>query len=263
MVGDTRVRELATLAREFDPAELGQGARADRLPAFLPAVAPLVTVLVVNLLMNFVVLPRLDTAFLAEPRWGGISLSAVGGVWAVIVALAAGTLVLLALHWQRLPDLRESVDSGANASVLPVLSVASLVGFGGVVAAMPAFGMVRDWVLGIGGGPLVSLAAAINVLSALTGSASGGMTIALGTLGETYMRLAAEYGIDPALMHRIAVMSSGTLDCLPHNGAVVTLLKVTGTTHGQSYGDLVMAVVVGPVLALLAVLLIGSFAGSF
>lgn len=263
MVGDTRLRELATVAREFDPAELGHGVRTDEPPPFLSAFAPLATVLVVNLVMSFVVLPRLDTAFLAEPRWGGTSLSAVGGVWAVIVALAAGIVVLLALHWRRLPDLKETADSGANASVLPVLSVGSLVGFGGVVAAMPAFEMVRDWVLGIGGGPLVSLAAAINVLSALTGSASGGMTIALGTLGETYMRLAAEYGIDPALMHRIAVMSSGTLDCLPHNGAVVTLLKVTGTTHAQSYGDLVMAVVVGPVLALLAVLLLGSFVGSF
>ncbi|MCU0983664.1 MAG: GntP family permease [Acetobacteraceae bacterium] len=263
MADDTRVRELVTVAREFDPAELGHGVRTDAPPAFLPAFAPLATVLVVNLLMSFVVLPRLDTSVLAEERWGGISLSAVGGVWAVIVALAAGILVLLALHWRRLPDLKESVDAGANASVLPVLSVASLVGFGGVVAAMPAFELVRDWVLGIGGGPLVSLAAAINVLSALTGSASGGMTIALGTLGETYMRLAAEYGIDPALMHRIAVMSSGTLDCLPHNGAVVTLLKVTGTTHGQSYADLVMAVIVGPVLALVAVLVIGSFVGSF
>jgi H+/gluconate symporter-like permease len=263
MVDDQRLRELATVAREFDPAELGQGMRTDAPPGFLPSVLPLATVLMVNLVMSFFVLPLLDTSFLAEPRWGGTSLAAVGGVWAVIVALAAGILVLLALHWQRLPALKETVDSGANASVLPVLSVASLVGFGGVVAAMPAFAMVRDWVLSIGGGPLVSLAAAINVLSALTGSASGGMTIALGTLGETYMQLAAEFGIDPALMHRIAVMSSGTLDCLPHNGAVVTLLKVTGTTHAESYGDLVMSVVVGPVIALVAVLVIGSLVGSF
>jgi len=226
-------------------------------------VLPLAAVLLVNVAMSFVVLPRMDAAFLGEERWGNTSISAVGGVWAVIVALAAGIAVLLALHWQRLPNLKESVDSGANASVLPVLSVGSLVGFGGVVAAMPAFAVVRDWVLGIGGGPLVSLAAAITVLSALTGSASGGMTIALGTLGETYVRLAAEYGIEPALMHRIAVMSSGTLDCLPHNGAVVTLFKVCGTTHAESYGDLVMSVIVGPVIALVVVIALGSLFGSF
>ena len=76
------------------------------------------------------------------------------------------------------------MDAGANASVLPALSVASLVGFGAVVAALPAFAVVRDWVLSIGGGPLVSLAVATNVLAALTGSASGGLTIALDALGE-------------------------------------------------------------------------------
>jgi H+/gluconate symporter-like permease len=73
-----------------------------------------------------------------------------------------------------------------------VLSVASLVGFGSVVAALPAFAMVRDWVLSVEGGPLVSLAVATNVLASLTGSASGGLTIALDALGGTYMRLAAE-----------------------------------------------------------------------
>ncbi len=114
------------------------------------------------------------------------------------------------------------MDAGVNASALPVLSVASLVGFGSVIAALPAFAMVRDWVLGIEGGPLVSLAVATNVLAALTGSASGGLTIALDSLGGAYMRIAAEQGIDPGLMHRVAVIGAGTLDMLPHNGAVVT-----------------------------------------
>ncbi len=64
--------------------------------------------------------------------------------------------------------------------------------------ALPAFALVRDWVLGIGGRPTRPLAIATNVLSALTGSASGGLTIALDALGPTYMRLAGEQGIDPA-----------------------------------------------------------------
>jgi len=119
----------------------------------------------------------------------------------------------------------------SSASVRPILSVASLVGFGAVVAAIPAFAIVRNWVLSIAGGPLVSLAIATNLLAALTGSASGGLTIALDALGSTYMRLAAEHGIDPALMQRIAALSAGTLDSLPQNGAVVTLLAVCGSTH--------------------------------
>jgi H+/gluconate symporter-like permease len=213
--------------------------------------------------MSLVVLPRLDVAFLAEDRWGPTSLSAVGGIWAVVVALASAIVVLLVLNYRRLPALRETIDAGANAAVLPILSVASLVGFGAVVADLPAFSVVRDAVLSIGGGPLVSLAAATNVLSALTGSASGGMTIALGALGETYLALAVEHGIDPGLMHRVAAIGSGTLDALPHNGAIVTLLAVCGTTHRESYSHIVMAVILGPILALVAVIALGSAFGSF
>jgi H+/gluconate symporter-like permease len=128
---------------------------------------------------------------------------------------------------------------------------------------LPAFAIVRDWVLSIGGGPLVSLAAATNVLSALTGSASGGLTIALDALGDTYMRLASEQGIDPALLHRVAVISSGTLDSLPHNGAVVTLLAVCGATHSESYRDIVVVAIAGALLALVAVIVLGSMFGSF
>ena len=212
----------------------------------------------VNLLMSFVVLPRLDTAFLAEPRWGATSLSAVGGVWSVATALAAAIVTLLLTTGRRLPVMRASVDAGANAAVLPAFSVASLVGFGAVVAALPAFALVRDWVLGLGGGPLVSLAVATNVLSALTGSASGGLTIALDALGPTYMQLAAQHGIDPALLHRVAVIGAGTLDSLPHNGAVVTLLAVCGSSHAKSYFDIVMVGIVGALLALVAVIVLGA-----
>ncbi|MFP4904652.1 GntP family permease, partial [Paraburkholderia sp. BR14261] len=145
----------------------------------------------------------------------------------------------------------------------PVLSVGSLVGYGAVIAALPAFEAVRDWVLGIGGGPLVSLAVATNLLAGLTGSASGGLTIALDALGGTYMELAAQHGIDPALLHRVAVMSSGTLDSLPHNGAVVTLLAVCGSTHRESYRDLVVVSIVGALIALAVVIVLGSLFGSF
>jgi H+/gluconate symporter-like permease len=260
---DQIIRERATTAREFDPAELRHGQSSDSVPPIGLAVLPLVTVVGVNLLMALIVLPRLDFAFLAEERWGATSLAAVGGVWSVAVALATATLILVLTNRHRLPTLRESMDAGANASVLPALSVASLVGFGAVVAMLPAFESVRDWVLSINGGPLVSLTVATNVLAALTGSASGGLTIALDALGETYMRLAAEQGIDPALLHRVAVIGAGTLDSLPHNGAVVTLLAVCGATHRESYLDIVMVAILGAVVALAAVIVLGSTFGSF
>jgi H+/gluconate symporter-like permease len=155
------------------------------------------------------------------------------------------------------------MDAGANAAVLPIISVASLVGFGAVVAMLPAFDVVKSWVLGIQGGPLVSLALATNILAALTGSASGGLTIALDALGPTYMHIAEQVGLNPALMHRVAVIGSGTLDSLPHNGAVVTLLAVCGSTHRESYRDIVVVAIAGPVLALVAVIALGSSLGSF
>jgi len=260
---DPVIRERVTTAREFDPAEIRHGQHGATPVPFGIAVLPLVVVVGMNLLMSLVILPRLDFSFLADERWGGTSLSAVAGVWSVVVALAAAILTLVLFNRQRLPTLRESMDAGANASVLPAFSVASLVGFGAVVAALPAFSVVREAVLSIGGGPLVSLAAATNVLAALTGSASGGMTIALDALGETYMRIAAEQGIDPALMHRVAAIGSGTLDSLPHNGAVVTLLAVCGSTHGESYLDIVMVGIVSALIALVAVIVLGSAFGSF
>ena len=263
VVDDELVRERATVAQSFDPAEIAHGSLTKIPPPIGLAALPLVVVIAVNLLMSFWVLPQIDASFLAEPRWGKTSLTAVGGVWAVIVALAAASVVLIAANRQRLPSLRQSIDAGANASVLPAFSVASLVGFGAVVAALPTFGLVRDWVLSIGGGPLVSLAVATNVLAALTGSASGGLTIALDALGATYMRIAAEAGIDPAIMHRVAVIGAGALDSLPHNGAVVTLLAVCGSSHRESYFDIVMVAIVGALLALVAVIILGTMAGSF
>ncbi|RKT43821.1 GntP family permease [Thiocapsa rosea] len=261
--GDPLVRERATVAGTFDPPEVHQGQVSPDLPPAFIAFLPLLVVVAVNLAMSFLVLPNLDLSYLAEDRWGPTSPSAVGGIWSVIVALLAAILTLLALNWKRLPRLRDTVDAGLNASVLPVISVACLVGFGTVVAAMPAFELVRDWVLGIEGGPLVSLAVSTNVLAALTGSASGGLTIALEALGPTYMQLAAELGIDPALMHRVAVIGAGTLDSLPHNGAVVTLLAVCGATHKESYLDIVMVAIVGATIALAAVIVLGTLFGSF
>jgi H+/gluconate symporter-like permease len=263
VVQDFIVRERATTASSFDPAEIRHGRQSVAAPSIVLAILPLAIVIAVNLYMSLFKLPALDASYLAEEAWGATSLSAVGGVWAVVTALAAAIVTLIAVNFRRLPALRESIDAGVNASVLPVLSVASLVGFGSVVAALPAFTMVRDWVLSIEGGPLVSLAVATNVLASLTGSASGGLTIALDALGSTYMRLATEQGIDPGLLHQVAVIGAGTLDSLPHNGAVVTLLAVCDSTHRESYFDIVIVSIVGGLLGLTAVIGLGTVFSSF
>ena len=261
--GDPPFRERATTASAFDPAEISRGHQSTEAPGAFVAALPLLVVVAVNLVASLLLLPRLDLEFLSGERWGGAGAASVTGVWSVLLALVIAIVTLVAINRRRLPALRDTVDAGATASVLPVLSVASLVGFGAVVAAMPAFAVVRDWVLNIGGGPLVSLALATNILAALTGSASGGLTIALEALGGPFMQMAAELAIDPALLHRVAVIGAGTLDSLPHNGAVVTLLAVCGTTHKQSYFDIVMVAIVSAILGLAAVIVLGTMFGSF
>jgi H+/gluconate symporter-like permease len=261
-VVDEKIREHATAAGDFDPAEILHGQHSSSEPRFALAILPLVVVMAVNFLLSLVVLPRLDFSYLAEVPWK-TTIRAVAGVWSVVVALAAGTLAVVIINYRRLPALRKSMDAGANSSVLPLLTVGSVVGFGAVVAALPAFAAIRDAVLSIRGGPLISLTVAMNVLAGLTGSASGGMTIALDALGKTYLSLATEHGIDPELLHRLTTISAGTLDALPHNGTVLTVLQVSGLTHRESYFDMVMTVIVSVIISLVAVLVLGSVFGSF
>ncbi|HEY2679042.1 MAG TPA: GntP family permease, partial [Steroidobacteraceae bacterium] len=257
------VRERAASADNFDTAELTHGHRSEQLPSFALAAAPILIVLVVNLLMSLFVLPRMYTGFLAQPRFGETSLSAVSGVWSVVTALAIASLALVLTLRKRMPKLRATLDAGANASVLPALNTASLVGFGAVVAALPAFAVVRDGFLAVPGGPLVSLAVAANVMGGITGSASGGLNITLNALGEIYAQLAAAHGIHPELMHRVAAIGSGALAMLPHNGAVVTLLAICGATQRGSYREIMMVGLVGPMIALTGVITLGKIFGAF
>jgi H+/gluconate symporter-like permease len=257
------VREQAAPAGDFDPAELPHGKQSESGPPIVLAMLPIIVVIVTNFLMALVVFPRLDSSFLSEPRWGGITIGAVSGVWSVLVALGLANLTVILINFRRLPSVRETLDAGANSAALPMLMIASLVGFGAVVAAVPAFALVRDAVFSVQGGPLVSLALSMNVLAGLTGTASGGMAIVLNAFGADFMHLATEHGIDPELMHRITTMSAGTLDALPHNGTVLLLLQISGLTHRESYLDMVMTVIVSCIIALVAVLILGTVFGSF
>src|SRR5262249_59090618 len=128
------------------------------------------------------------------------------GVWSVVVALASAIATLIAVNYRYFPALRASMDAGANASVLPAVTIASLVGFGAVVAALPAFAAVRDWGLDIEGGPLGSLAIATNILAALTRSAAGGLPIALHPLRPSHLKRAPQNGPHPPLTPPAALL---------------------------------------------------------
>lgn len=259
------LRELAQ-GEGFDVASIDESGDAHKggLPSVAVAALPIVLVIALNFMLSAFVLPAMDTSYLAEDRFGGVSFGSVKGVWSILIALAISSVVMTALNTERLTSLKGTLDDGANAATSPAFNTASLVGFGAVIASLPAFNIIRDAVLGIApGNPLISLAVAVNVLAGITGSASGGMSIALQTLGDTYLELARSAGIHPDLLHRVTTIATGGLDALPHNGAVITLLAVCKMTHREAYKDLFIATCASPIVALAAILLIASFTGSF
>jgi H+/gluconate symporter-like permease len=264
VVPDRDLRERAA-GEGFDVMELPVEARPQApLPTPALALLPLVLVIALNLLFTFVIIPAMDTGYLALPLYGETSIDQVRGIWAVIAALVLSILTVIALNWRRLSRLKTSLDSGANASLLPIFNTASLVGFGAVIASLAAFALIRDGVVRLGGdNPLISLAIAVNILAGMTGSASGGMSIALSTLGETYMEMARAQGISPELLHRVTAVATGGLDALPHNGAVITLLAICGLTHKDSYGDIAVVAMVMPLVSLVLLITLGTVVGSF
>jgi H+/gluconate symporter-like permease len=250
----------------YDVVEIGEPRRREGqelLPVWIAA-APIILVVGLNYLLSALLLPALDTSYLAEARFGSVRFDTVRGVWAILMALAVTIAAMTILSRGRVESLKSTLDDGANAATGPAFNTAALVGFGAVIASLPAFAMIRDAVLQIApGNPLVSLAIAVNILAGITGSASGGMSIALQTLGSTYLELGRAAGIDPELLHRVTAVATGGLDALPHNGAVITLLAVCKMSHVEAYKDIFVVACAIPILALVTILVIARFAGSF
>ena len=131
----------------------------------------------------------------------------------------------------------EGTKSAIGGALLASMNTASEYGFGAVIAALPGFLLVAN-ALGAINDPLIHEAVTVTSLAGITGSASGGMSIALAAMSETFITNANAAGIPMEVLHRVAAMASGGMDSLPHNGAVITLLAVTGLTHRQSYKDI-------------------------
>ncbi|WP_296277899.1 GntP family permease [uncultured Acinetobacter sp.] len=233
-------------------------------PSLLIAMIPILVVIIMNLVLAKLVLPTLDTAYLATDKFGNISLNSVIGLWAIICALVLACVTIIILNWKYFKDIKDTIQQGVSSSFLPIFNTASEVGYGSVIASLAGFIILRDFLVGIApNNPLISEAIVINVLAGITGSASGGLSIALNTMGATYMNLATQFGISPELMHRVASMASGALDSLPHNGAVITIITLCGLTHKQSYYDMFIVAVIIPLFALSGVITLGTLFGSF
>ena len=240
------------------------GALTTSGPSLTIAFAPILVVIITNLVLTKIILPSLDTAYLATDKFGNVSLNSVVGLWAIICALVLACLTIIILNWKAIVNIKDSIQQGVSSSFLPIFNTASEVGYGSVIASLAGFIILRDFLVGIApDNPLISEAIVINVLAGITGSAPGGLSIALNTMGETYKNLAIDNGISLELMHRVASMASGALDSLPHNGAVITIITLCGLTHKQSYYDMFIVAVVIPLIALAGVITLGTMFGSF
>lgn len=163
---------------------------------------------------------------------------AITAIWAVEGALLLGILTVLAFSFSTVAKkFAEGSKAAVAGALLASLNTAAEYGFGAVVATLPGFLLIRDALQSIPN-PLINVAATVTTLAGVTGSASGGLSIALAGMAEQFLTAANAAGIPPEVLHRVASMASGGMDTLPHNGAVITLLAVTGLTHRQAYKDI-------------------------
>jgi H+/gluconate symporter-like permease len=212
----------------------------DKLPPAWLALVPLVLVVGLNWAFTLELPATYGPIFLfssaglnnAPP----LDLRRLWAIWAVAAALVVAIVFIVAVAFHRVRfGFQASISTAITGAMLAAVNTGSEYGFGAVVAALPGFHSISQFLLGTIHNPLIGVAVASNVLAGITGSASGGLSLALAMMGKTYLGGAVAAGIPPAVLHRVAAMASGGMDTLPHNGAVVTLLTVSGLTHRESY----------------------------
>ncbi len=190
-----------------------------------------------------------------------IDVTASAAIWAIEMALVVGIVTSLLYNWKRVSSkFKEGINQSIGGSLLATMNTGAEYGFGGVIAALPGFAKISDGISTTFTNPLVNGAVTTSTLAGVTGSASGGMGIALGAMADKYNQAIAAANIPPEVMHRVVAMASGGMDTLPHNGAVITLLAVTGLTHKQSYRD-IFAITIIKTLAVFVIIGVYSLFG--
>ena len=218
--------------------------RSGKLASAWVAILPLVLVTACNKLFTVLIPQYYGSTHEFIPAVMGNAapvvqeISKVAAIWAVQGALLVGILSILLLAWKSVASsFAEGTKAAISGSLLAAMNTASEYGFGAVIAALPGFLVVANALHSIPN-PLVNEAITVTALAGITGSASGGLSIALAAMSETFIANANAAGIPMEVLHRVAAMASGGMDSLPHNGAVITVLAVTGLTHRQAYKDI-------------------------
>ncbi|WP_050181652.1 GntP family permease [Domibacillus robiginosus] len=229
------------------------------------AFAPLILVAVMNKFFTES-LPEwypdgFDFAAIGLSSFGKVELSSVLAIWSVEMALLTGIVAAILYNWKRVKmNFQAGVNTAIGGALLAAMNTGAEYGFGGIISSLPGFSVVSKGISDTFTNPLVNGAVTTTTLAGITGSASGGMGIALSAMSDKYMEAITIYNIDPEVMHRVISMASGGMDTLPHNGAVITLLAVTGLTHRQSYRD-IFAITIIKTLAVFFIIFIYTTTG--
>ena len=241
--------------------------QASALPNPMLALLPLILVGVVNFVLTKMIPEWYGASFTVAPEiLPGLHapvttpIKTVVAIWAVQGALLAGILFVVVTAFGRIKDRFAAGSKAAvGGALLAAMNTASEYGFGGVIAALPGFVVVSNALKSIPD-PLINAAVSVSSLAGITGSASGGMSIALAAMSDLFIQGAQAAQIPLEVLHRVVSMASGGMDTLPHNGAVITLLAVTGLTHKQSYKE-IFAVTVIKTLAVFFVIAVYYLTG--
>lgn len=242
----------------------GYGAHEDKqeevsgnIPGIVMAVIPILIILVINLVLSKIVYPSVDGSYMEE---FGSTLEANSGTWSVLLGMLVSILFIIVFNFGKIKEkIKDGLKTSAIDSLTPLVNSCAVVGFGSVVKVLPIFAVVSGAVLGLSALPLLSEVISVNLLCAMTASASGGLSAALEVMGDTFLKS----GIDPQVLHRLASICSGGLDNLPYNGATVTVIALCGMTHKKSYLDMFMVATVIPIVASIVIMALGSLGLCF
>jgi H+/gluconate symporter-like permease len=173
--------------------------------------------------------------------------------YALILALGGGCLAIMAINYRHFHNIPKAINEATSGALIAIGNTAAVVGFGTIAKASPAFAVAVDAITGLPGNELIGAAVGVTMIAGLTGSASGGLSIALPVLGPHYMDL----GVNPDNLHRISSIASGALDSLPHNGYIVTTVRaICGETHKTAYWPIAALTVVVPVIGLIVAIIL-------
>lgn len=230
------------------------------LPPWQLSLIPLIVVLGLNFFFSMIF--TWDNSLLEPFQAMNIpllakSVSNVIAIWALVLGLVAAIIIASVTGHKFISkesSLKAALNAGALGSLLAIMNTASEVGYGNVIASLPGFMEVADAIFGVGQGmPLFNVAFMCNILAGITGSGTGGLSIALDVFGQHFLAETAAAGIPVEVVHRIAAMAAGGMDDLPHNGAVITTLAVCGLTHREAYKDIFVITLVKAGIAIFAV----------